>query len=114
LAIYSRKGFADKHFIMPAAVKIARVDQIDAGIERGVDSSNALGAVGGSRQGQWRKQGPSFPRVRVTWGFLSSFNLARGKGLRKSQNEIWIAAFECLECPLSPAELGLWTSLIAQ
>jgi hypothetical protein len=47
-AASAAQGFTNQQFVMAAAIKIARVDQIDAGVERGVDCGNALGAVGGA------------------------------------------------------------------
>jgi hypothetical protein len=41
-------GLGDEQLVMPHAVEVAGVEQVDPGVERGVDRGDALGAVGGA------------------------------------------------------------------
>ena len=48
VARHALQRLADQHFIVAHAVEVAGVDQRHAGVERGVDRRDALGAVGGA------------------------------------------------------------------
>jgi len=48
LARHGLERFADEHFVVAHAVKIAGIEQGDAGIQRGVQGGETFGAVGGS------------------------------------------------------------------
>ncbi|MCW2626031.1 MAG: hypothetical protein JWR48_2753, partial [Mycobacterium sp.] len=41
------QGFAEQHLVVAHAVEVAGVEQGDAGVERGTDGGDALGAVAG-------------------------------------------------------------------
>ncbi len=47
VAVAALQRFADQHLVVAHAVEVAGVEQGDAGVERGVDGGDALGAVGG-------------------------------------------------------------------
>ena len=48
LALAFGKRFADQQLVVTHAVEIAGVEEVDAGIESGVDGGDALAAVGGA------------------------------------------------------------------
>ena len=46
LAAAALQGLVQQHLVLPGAVEVAGVDQVDAGVERGVHGRDALGIVG--------------------------------------------------------------------
>jgi hypothetical protein len=48
IAVGALKCSADQHFVVAHGVEIARVDQVDARVERGMNRGDALGLVGRS------------------------------------------------------------------
>jgi hypothetical protein len=85
---------------MAAAIKIAGVDQVYAGVERGADSGDAFAAVGWAvkvRHAHCAKANggngrPILPKSASHYGTPFALNMARGKVLRKSpKNQIYFA-----------------------
>jgi hypothetical protein len=73
VALGSFQRLADQHFVMAHAVEVAGIEQIDAGIEGGVDGGDALRAIGRSiharhahaAEAQGRNARPRFAELTV-------------------------------------------------